>query len=268
MKILFVGDIVGGSGRRAFAWHVQRMKNARTVDFVVANCENAAAGRGITPALVRELLDAGADMLTLGDHAWDQKEMVAGIDSLERVVRPVNFAPACPGRGCVMMDTPHGKIAVVNLIGRVFMSPADCPFRAVDEALKRISAARFVVVDFHAEATSEKIAMGRYLDGRVAALVGTHTHVQTADETILPRGTAYITDLGMTGPCNSIIGRGIDTILKRFTTGMPAKFEIAGGEAKMEGLLVDMDEKSGKPRSVRRVRENMPLSHACSQKHV
>lgn len=258
MNLLIVGDIVGSPGRRAFAWIVRRMKDARTVDVVIVNGENAAAGRGITLALTRELFDAGADVITLGDHAWDQKDLVAGIDSETRVVRPANFAPGCPGRGWTTIDTPAGKLAVINLVGRVFMPPVDCPFRGVDTILKQTAGARFVVVDFHAEATSEKTAMGRYLDGRVAAVVGTHTHVQTADETILPRGTAYITDLGMTGPHDSIIGRDTQTILKRFTSGMPAKFEIAHGDASLQGVLIKLDDTTAKARSIKRIRETMP----------
>ncbi len=260
MKLLLVGDLVGSPGRRAFAWWIGRMKSAQSVDFVVVNAENAAAGRGLTPALARELLAAGADVITLGDHAWDQKDLVAGIDQEPRIVRPANFAPGCPGRGWVMVDTPWGKIAVVNLVGRVFMPPVDCPFRAADAILKQTTSAYAVVVDFHAEATSEKNALGRYLDGRVAVVAGTHTHVQTADETILPRGTAYLTDLGMTGPRRSIIGRDIDAVLKRFITGMPAKFDIADDDVVLEGLLVDLDEQSGKPRALRRIRESMPPS--------
>lgn len=258
MKILLVGDIVGSPGRRAFAWLVRRMKDARGVDVVVVNGENAAGGRGITPALTRELLDAGADAITLGDHAWDQKDLVQGIDSETRLVRPANFAPGTPGRGWTTFDTPAGKLAVINLIGRVFMAPADCPFRGVEAVLKQVAGARFVIVDFHAEATSEKVAMGRYLDGRVTAVAGTHTHVQTADETLLPRGTAYITDLGMTGPCDSIIGRDPQTILKRFTSGMPAKFDIAHGDASLQGVLITVDETTAKPVAIQRIRETMP----------
>ncbi len=258
MNLLMVGDIVGSPGRRAFAWIVRRMKDARSVDVVVVNAENAAAGRGITPALTRELLDAGADVITLGDHAWDQKDLMAGIDSETRIVRPANFAPGCPGRGWTTIDTPAGKLAVINLIGRVFMAPADCPFRGADTILEQTAGARFVVVDFHAEATSEKTAMGRYLDGRVTAVAGTHTHVQTADETLLPHGTAYITDLGMTGPIDSIIGRDANIILKRFTDGMPAKFDVAHGDASLQGVLIKLDETTAKPRSIKRIRETMP----------
>ena len=258
MNLLIVGDIVGSPGRRAFAWTVQRMKQAGTVDRVVVNGENAAGGRGITPALVHELCDAGADIVTLGDHAWDQKDMVAGIDSETRVVRPANFAPACPGRGWTTIDTAAGKLAVVSLIGRVFMPPMDCPFRTIETVLKQVAGARFVIVDFHAEATSEKVAMGRYLDGRVTAVVGSHTHVQTADETILPRGTAYITDLGMTGPDDSIIGRDTQTILQRFTSGMPAKFEVAHGAASLQGVIIKLDDATAKPLSIKRLRKSMP----------
>lgn len=265
MKLLMAGDIVGNPGRRAFAWHVGRMRGAGAIDTVIVNGENAAGGRGISLALLHEILDAGADAVTLGDHAWDQRDLVAGIEIEERVVRPANFAPGCPGRGWIMIETAWGKLAVVNLVGRVFMPPVDCPFRTVDTILKQTVAARWVVVDFHAEATSEKMAMGRYLDGRVAAVVGTHTHVQTSDETVLPRGTAYMTDLGMTGPRDSIIGRDTATILKRFTCGMPAKFEVASGDPVLEGLVIDLDESTGRALSVRRIREKMPPSGSSAK---
>lgn len=257
MKIVMVGDIVGAPGRRAFAQVITRMKRDSKVDFVVANAENAAAGKGITAALAEELFAAGADVLTLGDHAWDQRDFIGSIDRMERVVRPANFAPGCPGRGCVTVTGPDQvRISVINLVGRVFMNPYDCPFRAADELLRRAAnLGSVILVDLHAEATSEKVVMGRYLDGRVTAVVGTHTHVQTSDEAILPKGTAYITDLGMTGPKDSAIGRELDSVIAMMLTGMPKKFEVADKNVNLEGVLIHVDPATGKARSIKRLRE-------------
>ena len=259
MRILMVGDLVGGSGRRLFAWVVSRMRQQEQVDFIVVNAENAAGGRGITPALAQELFSAGADVITLGDHVWDQKELIPHIAKEPRILRAANMAPNCPGKGWITVPTPAGNVTVVSLIGRVFMPPADCPFRAMDELLKRGTEflGKIILVDLHAEATSEKIAMGWHLDGRVSAVVGTHTHVQTADETILPQGTAYITDLGMTGPKKSVIGRDIKSVLGKFVTGMPHSFEIATGDVRCEGLLVTVDEKTGLATKVKRIQEKL-----------
>lgn len=257
MKILIVGDIVGSPGRAVFTREVKRMREEGTVDFVVANAENAAGGRGIIPRLCDELYEAGADLLTLGDHAWDQKDLIPRINEDKRIIRPANFAPGCPGRGWITMDTPETKITIVNLVGRVFMQATDCPFRKIDEILDRPAAelGKVILVDFHAEATSEKIAMGWHLDGRVTALTGTHTHVQTSDERILPKGTAYITDLGMTGPKDSVLGRGKESILRRFQTGMPTQFKIATENVVMEGILLNVDHNTGKARGIERIRQ-------------
>lgn len=256
MKILVVGDIVGSPGRRAFAWVVARYSAAGKMDAVVANAENSAGGKGLTEKIAHELFDAGADVLTLGDHAWDQKELYKVLDREPRIVRPLNFAPGCPGRGVTTVDTPCGRLSVVNLVGRVFMKPYDCPLRAADRVLAaREAPGDVTLVDIHAEATSEKIVTGRYLDGRVSAVFGTHTHVQTSDECVLPGGTAYITDVGMTGPKASVIGRDTDTIIRAFLTGMPAKFKVATDQVVLEGVLLDVDEKSGKGRGIKRVRE-------------
>ena len=256
MKILLIGDIVGGPGRRAFARIVSALKARGAADAVVANAENAAGGKGLTRGVAEELYTHGADVLTLGDHAWDQKEIFGYADSERRLIRPANFAPGCPGRGVTSVDTPHGRLTVISLIGRVFMPPADCPFRTVDTILaKEPKLGKVIVVDMHAEATSEKIALGWYLDGRVSVVVGTHTHVQTSDERILPKKTAYITDLGMTGPRDSVIGRDTQTILARFLTGMPAKFELAENDVVLEGVIVDIDEATGHARKITRVRE-------------
>lgn len=255
MKILMAGDIVGAPGRRAFARVCTRMKQSGEVDFVLANAENAAGGRGLTAALAEELFAAGADVLSLGDHTWNQREMETYLDREPRVLRPANFAPGCPGRGIATVDSPYGRVTVVNLVGRVFMNNYDCPFRTVDALLKKEPGlAKTILVDLHAEATSEKIVMGRYLDGRVTCVVGTHTHVQTSDEALLPRGTAYITDLGMTGAKDSALGRDLDSVLQMFLTGMPKQFKIARDKVYLEGVLVDVDESTGRARRIKRLR--------------
>jgi len=259
MDVLLVGDVVGSPGRSVFAQVVTRMKHRGNLDLVVVNAENAAGGKGLTVKTAEQLFAAGADVITLGDHAWDQKELITYIDTDERLLRPANFAPGNPGRGSVTFETPSGSVTIINLVGRVFMRPVDCPFRCVDKLLKDggKQLGRIVIVDVHAEATSEKIVLGRYLDGRVSIVVGTHTHVQTSDEVILPGGTAYQTDLGMTGVKDSAIGRDLKTITSAFLTGMPAKFDLAKGDPLLEGLLVDIDEKTGRARRVRRLREGM-----------
>ena len=256
MNILMVGDIVGGPGRKIFARYVGQLKGRDAVDVVVANAENAAGGKGITRVIAGELFSAGADVLTMGDHTWDQREIAQFIDLEKRLIRPANFAPGCPGRGIVTVDTPKGKVTVINLVGRVFMPPMDCPFRAVDALLaKEPNMGRVILVDMHAEATSEKVAMGYHLDGRVSAVVGTHTHVQTSDDHIMPKKTAYLTDLGMTGPKDSIIGRDYVSVMGKFLTGMPSKFEIAEQNIALEGALIDVDETTGRARKITRVRE-------------
>lgn len=257
MKILIVGDIVGGPGRRIFAEVVKKLRAEHAVHVIIANAENAAAGNGITLALANELFKAGADVLTLGDHAWGQKDLESVIGSEKRLLRPANYPPSVPGQGCGTYQTALGSISVINLQGRVFMNPSDCPFRTMDAVLKTLPANVPVLVDFHAEATSEKIAMGHYLDGRVAAIVGTHTHVQTSDAIILPKGTAYMTDLGMTGPYMSVIGREIAPVTKKFLTGMSTKFDVASGPAVLEGALIELDNATGKALSIipYRVRE-------------
>jgi metallophosphoesterase (TIGR00282 family) len=258
MKLLFVGDIVGRPGREAFARFATRYKANGKADIVIANAENSAAGRGITPTIAEELFGAGADAITLGDHTWDQKDLIPYIDSEKRLVRPANFAPGCPGRGYTYIDTPAGPLMILSLIGRVFMPPQDCPLRTADQILKQEAGrAKMIFVDIHAEATSEKIVLGRYLDGRVSAMAGTHTHVQTADEAILPRGSGYITDAGMTGPKDSVIGRELQPIIQRFLTGMPTKFDIATDDVRLEGVLFDIDPQSGRCKQIQRVSEKM-----------
>ena len=257
MKILVVGDIVGGPGRMAMARVATRYKAEGRADFVIANAENSAAGRGITSALADELFAGGADVLTMGDHVWDQKEAAAYLDREPRIIRALNLPPGCPGKGVVIHPTKEGPLAVIQLLGRTFMNAvADCPFRSIDDWLKKnASQCKMIVVDMHAEATSEKVAMGKYLEGRVSAVLGTHTHIQTADEAVSAKGTAYLTDLGMTGPCDSVIGRTTDAILTRFLTGMPTKFEIASGDVRLHGALLSLDPATGKALKIKRVEE-------------
>lgn len=254
MKILMIGDVVGSPGRRIFRNEVPKLKVARGIDAVVVNAENCAAGSGLTAALSKEFFDAGADAITLGDHTWGQKEFAGQIGSLEKVVRPANFAADCPGRGWCMVTMPTFRFAVVNLQGRVFMNSVDCPFKAADRVLAEIPRDVSVFVDFHAEATSEKITLGHYLDGRVTALVGTHTHVQTSDAFLLPKGTAYLTDLGMTGPYISSIGRDLKPVTKKFVTGMPSRFDVAEGPCVLEGAIVEFDPVTRKASSIETVR--------------
>ena len=241
MKILMIGDVVGGPGRRIFKREVPRLRAELSLDAVVVNAENAAAGSGLTAALAAELMEAGADAITLGDHTWGQKEFVGQIGSLERVVRPANFAPECPGRGWCLVTRPTFRFAVVNLQGRTFMQGVDCPFKALDRVLAEIPRDVATFVDFHAEATSEKITLARYADGRVTGFVGTHTHVQTSDALVFPGGTAFLTDLGMTGPYVSSIGRDLKPVTRKFVTGIPGRFEVAEGPCVLEGAVITFD---------------------------
>jgi metallophosphoesterase (TIGR00282 family) len=255
MRILMIGDVVGSPGRRCVTRFVPLLRRDERLDAVVANAENAAAGRGVTLPLAEELFAAGVDVITLGDHVWDQKEWAGQSEREPRVLRAANWPPGCPGRGWITAATPAGPLTVISLLGRVFMPVTpDCPFRAADAVLKALpSSPGPILVDFHAEATSEKIAMGWHLDGRVAAVAGTHTHVPTADETVLPKGTAYITDLGMTGPKVSVLGRDRDSVLRRFITGLPAKFEVAAEGIVLEGAIVETRD-GHRAASIRRLR--------------
>ena len=259
MRILCIGDIVGEPGRRAFRELVPGLRARGEAHAVVVNAENAAGGRGITGAIADELFAAGADAITLGDHTWDQKETGAWLAREKRAVRPANFADACPGRGWTRIETPVGAFVVANLLGRVFMNPVDNPFLAIDRLLAGpVPRDVPVVVDFHAEATSEKIAMGRHLDGRAAAVFGTHTHVQTSDARVLPGGTGYVTDIGMTGPVDSVIGREAAPVLHKFLTDMPAKFDVAKGPCELCGCVFDVDPASRRCRSAAAVRLAAP----------
>lgn len=255
MKILFLADIVGKPGRRAVRELLPQIVREGGVGLVIANCENAAAGFGVTREVVEELYDAGVQVLTSGNHIWDKKEVLEFLDDYESLLRPLNFPEGTPGRGSVLMPVPGGgQVGVVNLMGRVFMRPLDCPFRAAEREVARLrQRTRVIVVDMHAEATSEKKTLAWFLDGRVSAVVGTHTHVQTADEEILPGGTAAITDAGMTGPFDSVIGIRSEVVLQRFLTQMPNKFEVAKGDIRLQGVLLDVDEETGRSRRIERL---------------
>ncbi len=259
VRILMVGDVVGKPGREACAEILPRLREREGINFTVVNAENAAGGSGLTGKAVSRLLAAGADVLTAGDHVWRNKEIFSFIADQARLLRPANFPPGTPGRGSGIFAASGGvEIGVINLLGRVFMKPADCPFRQGDreiEALKRRT--KIILIDFHAEATSEKEAFGYHCAGRVSAVCGTHTHVPTADERVLAGGTAYITDLGMTGASESILGREIEPVLKVFTTGLPAYFAVAGGRPVLEGAVIEVDPATGKAATIRRVREEL-----------
>ena len=254
MKLLMLGDVNGGPGRRMVKEHVSRLKAELGLAAVVANAENAAAGNGITAALAKELFGYGVDAITLGDHVWGQKEFVTEIDQLQNVVRPANGGAGQPGKGWTIVTTPLCRFALVNLAGRIFMNPADCPFHTADACLNEIPKDVPVFVDFHAEATSEKNSLAHYLDGRVTAIVGTHTHVQTSDARVLPNGTAYMTDLGMCGPYVSSIGRDLKPVLKKFLTGMPSRFTIAEGPATLEGAVIEFDPGTKRAVSIEAIR--------------
>lgn len=256
MKILIIGDIMGEPGRRAVARTVPRLVSQRSVDIVMGNGENVAGGFGITPDLAEELFDLGLSVITTGNHAWDKREIVDYFPRERRLLRPANYPDGVPGRGTFVIETPAGeRLGVLHLMGRAFMPTLDCPFQTAKRELawmKKESAA--IVVDMHAEATSEKMAMGHFLDGDVTAVVGTHTHVQTADEQILPKGTAYITDIGMTGPLHSVIGVKKELAIEKFLTGMPRRFEVASGPAVFCAVLLEVDARLGKAVRIERIR--------------
>lgn len=255
-RILFLGDIVGESGRKALAANLAEIREAESVDFVVANGENAAGGRGITPRIAIDLFRAGVAVVTTGDHAWDQFEIVEFMGLEPRLLRPLNYPPGTPGGGSIVLETAKGKVAVLNAQGRSFMQPAlENPFIALQQEVARLRGEEGVAmlfVDFHAEATSEKIALGWALDGMVSAVVGTHTHVQTADERILPGGTAFLCDAGMCGPIDSVIGRETAPSVERFLTSTPRRMPVARGRVGLRGALVDLDEASGRALAIRR----------------
>jgi len=259
MRIAFFGDVVGRPGRRAVAIVLRQLRRDETIDFVVANGENAAGGKGIDVGSAEELQDAGVDVITTGNHVWQHRDIIPYMNESPRVLRPLNFAPQTPGSGWVVRPARDGTpVAVVNLIGRVFMGPADCPFRAAEAMLPEVTRdARVILVDMHAEATSEKVGMGRFLDGRVSAVVGSHTHVQTADEAILSGGTAVLSDAGMCGPEDSILGVRTDRVLERFLSQLPVRFEVASGPVVVQGAVIDVDSQSGRATAIRRIRERV-----------
>jgi len=259
LNILCIGDIVGRPGRRIIADKLKALVKERAIDCVVANAENAAGGSGLTPQIYDKLLRYGINLVTLGDHTYRKRDVIKTLERADNIARPANFSEHAAGRGFAVYKTSKGPtVAVVSLIGRLFMKPADCPYSAVDKILPRLQQqADIIIVDFHAEATSEKIAMGYHLDGRVSLCFGTHTHVVTADEKILPKGTAYITDIGMTGSHDSVLGRGVESVLKSFRTQMPFPFEIATGDVKIDAILVTVDSNTEKAERIERIRINM-----------
>lgn len=260
MKLLMLGDVVGSPGRCVLKENLQRIKRELGVVAVVVNAENAASGSGLTVALGNELFKSGVDAITLGDHTWGQKEFPSTIAQLKNTVRPANFPPSAPGKGWTVVTTDICRFGILNLHGRVFMNPVDCPFRTADAVLQQMPKDIPVFVDFHAEATSEKVAMAYYLDGRVTAVVGTHTHVQTSDAVVFPKGTAFQTDLGMCGPWFSSIGREFKPVLQKFTTGVPSRFEVAEGPATMEGAVIEFEPTTRKALGIVPFRFREPLS--------
>ncbi len=260
MKVLFIGDIVGKIGRQAVKSLLPNLVNRYKIDAVIANGENAAGGFGITEKTAEDLFNCGIHIITTGNHVWDKKEAVHYISKENRILRPLNYPPGVPGYGSIIYTLPNKeKIAVMNISGRVFMNTLDCPFRSGKaEAEKLKESTNAVLIDFHAEATSEKIAFGYYMDGIVSAVIGTHTHVQTADEKILNGGTAYITDVGMTGPQDSVIGIEKEQIVERFLSHMPRKYDVAGGKGIFSGVVIEIDEKSGKAAAIQRLQLTNP----------
>jgi metallophosphoesterase (TIGR00282 family) len=257
MRIAFFGDVVGKVGRRGLVKGLLALRRTEDIHFVVANCENSAGGLGVDPGSARELLAAGVDVLTSGNHVWAKRDIIEYMTDSDVLLRPANFAPMTPGWGYTVKPSRAGApVGVVNLIGRVFMNAYDCPFRGADAALESIgSKAAIILVDMHAEATSEKVAMGWYLDGRVSAVIGSHTHIQTADERLLPGGTAYLTDAGMCGPRDSIIGVKREQAIRRFLTQMPGRFDVAEGPVLVQGAVIDVDEVTGKANGIRRFQQ-------------
>jgi metallophosphoesterase (TIGR00282 family) len=265
LTVLILGDIVGEPGRTAVIARLPELKEKHALDFIIVNGENAAGGRGITGKITIDLLRAGVSVITTGDHVWDQKEILAFINTEPRLLRPVNYPEGAPGNGSVVLETARGKVGVINVQARTFMQPIlENPFHSVEAAVTKMrNETSNIIVDVHGETTSEKIALGRFLDGKVSAVIGTHTHVQTADEQIFPGGTAFLCDAGMCGPVNSILGRAIDPIMNRFISNLPASFPVAGGEVRLHGALIEIDENTG--RAVRITRVDEPGVSASSE---
>ncbi len=253
IRVLFLGDVIGKPGRQAAALY---LKEARA-DFKVINGENMAGGLGITPSVAMEMLEAGADGITTGNHVWKKKEIIPYLMAEDRVIRPLNYPAGTPGFGATVIQKNGKSLCLANIEGRTFMGTPECPFRAMEEYLGQKSHDAPVIVDFHAEATSEKVAMGWFLDGKVSCLVGTHTHIQTSDNTILPQGTGYITDLGMTGPVNSVIGMDKVAVITRFLTQMPQKYEVAKGDVEVQGVVITIDAHTKRCVRIERIRERM-----------
>ena len=247
MRILFIGDIIGRVGRRAIGNFLPKIIDKEQIGFVIANGENLAGGIGITPDTAKELFKMGVDVITTGNHVWKKKEIIPYLKEEERILRPINYPELAPGRGFGIYNKEDKKVGVINAEGRIFMNSLDCPFRTTLDAVEEIKrSTSIIIVDFHAEATSEKEALGWFLDGKISALIGTHTHVQTNDDRILLGGTGYITDAGMTGPVDSVIGINKDIAIKRFLSQMPYKFEVAKGEVELNGVIIDVEDISGK----------------------
>ncbi len=266
MKILFIGDIFGRPGRDALDSQLRYIKSHHHVDFCIANGENAAGGKGITYDVSKQIFNAGVNVITLGNHAWDNKDIFSFIQDEPNLIRAYNYPPGLPGNGYVTIQTPRGiKITIAQLLGRLFMKHVDCPFRKADELLQQAGDSNVIIIDMHAEATSEKVTMGWYLDGRVSAVIGTHTHIPTADERILPNGTAYISDTGMTGPYDSVIGMDIEVATQQLITTIKKPFKIAKNNVKISTVLLDVDESTGKSRSIER--QLYPLTNPMAFKY-
>ena len=261
LRLLFLGDVVGEPGRKAVIQNLSKIREHWSIDFIVVNGENSAGGRGITPKISIDLLRAGAAVVTTGDHVWDQKEIIEYFPTEPRLLRPLNYPDGTPGHGSVVLETKKGKVGVLQVQGRTFTQPSlENPFLALEEEVAKLrEETKVLFVDAHGETTSEKIALGRWMDGKVSAVVGTHTHVQTADEEIFPGGTAFLCDAGMCGPAESILGRQIEAVLYRFRTSMPTRFPIAKGEVRLCGALVDINLESGRAEKIERFRQQCDL---------
>ena len=259
IRILFIGDVVGRAGRCAIEKLVPALLNTNSIDVCIANGENAAGGKGITRKISNQLFSYGIDIITSGNHIWSNKDILSALDMDGRILRPANYPDGVKGIGSTTFKSKKGYIiGIINLMGRIFMKPLDCPFKTAEKEIKKLKNRTMVnIIDFHAEATSEKIALGRYLDGKVTAVLGTHTHIQTADEKILPKGTAYITDVGMTGPHDSIIGAKKDAVFQRFLTQVPVKIEAASEDIQLNGVIIEADYDSGKALSIKRVSKKL-----------
>ena len=256
MNVLFIGDIMGEPGRRVLLKHLHNVIQEYAIDLAIGNGENAAGGFGITQDIAEELFDLGLSAITLGNHAWDKREAMDYIQKEPRIIRPANYPEGVPGRGTCVLDTVHGeRLVVLQLMGRVFMPMVDCPFRVAERELANLNGeSSCILVDMHAETTSEKMAMGYFLDGKVSAVVGTHTHVQTADEQVLPQGTGYLTDAGMTGPVQSVIGMKPQLVIQKFLTQLPRRFEVASGPSVLSAAVIEINSSSGKTKQMSRLR--------------